>query len=70
MMGYYVFHFPTIFTKVKDTLTNDINNLHTFTKHYMKVRQGLVEWFCGEVCLAVILDTVVPKLTLLSHNSV
>lgn len=34
MMGYYVFLFP----KVKDTLTNDTNNLHTFTKHYMKLR--------------------------------
>jgi len=38
MMGYYMFLFPTAFTKAKDTLPDDINTLHIFTKHYMKVK--------------------------------
>lgn len=69
-MGYYIFLFPTTFTKAKDTLPDDINTLHIFTKRYVKVKEELVEWFCGEVCLAVILETIVLKLITLRHNPV
>lgn len=68
MMGYFIFLFPSTFTKAKDTLTGDINSLHIFTQRYMKLKEGLIERFCEEVCLAVILEAIVLKLITLRHN--
>lgn len=69
MMGYYILLFPTTFTEAKDTLPDDINTLRIFTKHYRKVKYGLIEWFCGEVCLTVILEMIVLKLITLGCNA-